>query len=63
MKIEKRIEELKELVTSESLLSTSIDRLSEPGSRFGVDMETKLTGEEVFSEPARRDRQFIEARQ
>jgi len=62
MKIEKRIEELQEMVASEPLLSNVADCLSEAGSRFGVDMETKLIGEEEFSEPARRDRQFIGAR-
>jgi hypothetical protein len=63
MKIEKRIEEMKEIVASEPLLSDGPDRLSKAGSRFGVDMETKLIGEEEFSEPARRDRQFTGARQ
>jgi hypothetical protein len=62
MKIEKRIEVLKEMVASAPLLSNGADGLSEAGFRFGVDMETKLIGEEGCSEPARRDPPFITAR-
>ena len=50
------------MVVCEPLLSNGADRLREAGSRFGVDMETKLIGEEEFSEPARRDPPFIAAR-
>jgi len=59
MKMEKRVEELKQMLTAEPFLSDGPDRISGAKPLFGGDMEIKFIDEE---EVPRRDRQFVGTR-